>query len=256
MRQVPLLLIVAGGALTACSDNTSPDGPTSDDLRGDPASGYASILAGQGDMKADEVSPCGSDSCAPSMCGYACHAGSQCERACAPSDSRPASYVAFTVSGGYSAQADSRAQDYTPVVSLTNVLFYGCELWDFSSGAYDGLELHYSEIIQGAFLAGDPELKGLELSVYAKPFTGAGSYTAEGFFSKSSEARKAHDAWFGKDACGVDVQDDGALGLKGTFHCNSVAHASGGSPVAITGEFACGMNAIDGPLIIRLGNPR
>lgn len=246
---------IVAGCLMGCSDDAIKDGPTSDDLRGDPASGYAGILTGQGDQKADQVTECGTESCTYTMCGYACHAGAQCERSCATSDSRPASYVEFTVSGGHSAHADSRDHGYTPVVSLTNVLFYGCELWDYSSGAYDGLELHYSEIIQGAFLAGEPELKGLELSVYAAPFTGPGSYTAEGFFSKSSAARKAKDAWFGKTACGVDVQDDGSRGLKGTFVCSSIAHYGTGSPVAVSGAFACGVNAVDGPLIIRLGNP-
>ena len=137
--------------------------------------------------KSDEAVTCGDSSCSWDRCGYSCPAGEQCHRACQPRDTRADAFTKLTIGA---TTLDSRALAYQPVVRLTDVLFHGCELWDFSNGQYDGLEISYRELRQGAFRASDRTTHDHYFMLYTKPFTGPGSYRAEASYAASSEARR------------------------------------------------------------------
>jgi hypothetical protein len=114
------------------------------------------------------------------------------------------------------------------------------------------MDLWYEEIYEGAWVPGAPERKGFYLKVRLDdPFQGPGSYRAAAVFSRSSTASKANDYFYGADACQVSVQGDDEGGILGTFEC-TVPHKSGTGSASVTGEFACGQTAINGPQIIRL----
>jgi len=242
-------------ALTACggtNEEATDDLPSDDPAMAD---GYADILAAKKNAasKADELVTCGNDTCEPKLCGYDCSvAGQQCQRACAQKDSRPESYITLRVEGAATQSVDTRAVPYRPVLSLTKVLFYGCNLWDFTGGAYDGLALQYSEIFKGAFTTSETSDMGIEFQLYTKPFTGAGTYKAEASFSPSTAARSQGELYAASDACSMTVQGDGQGGLTGTFRCASLPNKNGTASVTASGEFACGNTAIDGPMIVRM----
>lgn len=190
------------------------------------------------DGKSDEARACGAESCAPALCGYDCtEQGEQCERSCAASDGRASSFVAATVG---STSFDSRTNPYVPVFSLDNVLVYGCELWDYSSGAYDGLQIQYEELIHSSFTvnASDPTRTKHDFGLYVAPFTGPGSYRAQ------AQYRASHDStqYAQKDACSLDVEADGMGGIKGRFDC-TIGSQNAGS-ISVRGTFACAENAM------------
>ena len=194
------------------------------------------------DGKADEPRRCGDDTCLPSLCGYDCSTeGAQCERGCAASDGRSAAYVAATFTGAHASTLDTRTTPYEPRLALDDVLIYGCDLWDFSSGAYDGLEIEVTELVHASFTVNpnDPTRHDRKLLVYLKPFTGPGSYQAEGMF----QARHDQPTFTTTDGCSVDVATDDEGGLTGAFTCDLAG-------VSATGTFACPQTAMD-PLFVR-----
>lgn len=237
--------------LAACS----ADDP---DRTGEPVDDYGDLLDEAKDegAKTDQIVTCGEEACEASLCGYDCSdPGQLCERSCADADSRADAFVEFTASGGHAVTRDSRDVPYEPVLRLDDVLFYGCELWDFAGSSKQGLELRFAEIFQGAFTPSDPRDHGYELNVYAAPFTGPGTYTAEGFLSRSDDARDARDYWYGEDACQMQVEASGD-GLSGTFRCAAIPHRSGAASVALSGSFACGANSLDIRIIDLLRQPQ
>ncbi len=182
--------------------------------------------------KSDEPTACGEASCPPSLCGYdASVAGEQAVRSCATEDGRPTSFITANVSGGGS--FDSRTNPYQPVFSLDNVLVYGCELWDYSDGAYDGLEVEYKELIHASFTvnANDPTRTLKSFGFYIDHFAGPGSYRASAHYQATSEATRAYD----RDACSVDVTVDAAGTVGGTFSCS----------IGVSGSFGCAKNAMN-----------
>jgi hypothetical protein len=183
--------------------------------------------------KADGPQACGAGSCLPELCGYnASVAGEQAKEECADHDGRPDSFVTGSVSGS---TFDSRTNPYAPVFSLDKVLVYGCELWDFSSGAYDGLEIQYEELIHSSFVVdeNDPTRKARHFDMYIGHFAGPGSYRAEASYQASSESPRAAQA----DACTVDVAVDGSGTVSGTYSC-----ALGST--SVSGSFGCAKNAM------------
>jgi len=201
------------------------------------------------DSKTDEPRACGAESCAPILCGYDCTtAGSQCERGCAASDGRATTYVQATFSGAHNSVIDTRQTPYRPVYSLDNVLIYGCELWDFSSQQYDGLEIEVEELVHSSFVVdpNDPTRHDRKLVAYIKGFTGPGSYRGEAMF------RARHDAplFYALDACAIDVAAAATGGIQGTFDCQMPARDGTSGTVRARGEFACAENAMD-PLFVQ-----
>lgn len=188
--------------------------------------------------KSDEPRACGEDSCAPVLCGYDCTTqGEQCERSCAAADGRASSFVAATVGGS---SFDSRTNPYQPVFSLDNVLVYGCELWDYSNGEYDGLQIQYEELIHSSFTvnANDPTRTKHDFALYAAPFTGPGSYRAQAQYRASHESTQ----YAQNDACSLDVAADETGGIKGSFDCTIKSQSAGS--ISVRGTFACAANAM------------
>jgi hypothetical protein len=195
------------------------------------------------DGKSDEVRACGAQSCVPRLCGYDCAtAGSQCTEACGAEDARAQAFVTATVSGAESTTFDSRATPFDPVFALDNVLVYGCELWDFSDGSKDGLEIQFEELVHSSFVVdpNDPTRYDRKLDVYVAPFTGPGSYRGEALYTSRHDAPR----YYAKDGCAVDVSTDAAHGARGTFRCD-LARRDGGGAVTVTGEFGCPVNAMN-----------
>jgi hypothetical protein len=193
------------------------------------------------DGKGDAVG-CGAGSCEPYLCDFDCTtAGQQCSKTCAAEDGRPNAFVAASVGGS---SFDSRNNPYVPRLALDNVLVYGCNLWDFSSQAYDGLEISYKELIHSSFTVNkdDPTRTKANFGLYTKGFTGPGSYRAEAHYEASSDAQR----YAAEDACSLDVADDGAGGIKGSFDCTISADGSGS--VSVKGTFACPQAAVDEPV--------
>lgn len=208
--------------------------------------------AKQLNAKADEPYACGPDVCSSLLCGYDCGtSGQQCQRSCAASDARQDTFIRLQVSGSESASVDSTSLPYEPILSLSNVVFYGCELWDYSNQEYDGLEIKYRDIRKGAFLVGDPSEYGVEANIYIEPFEGPGSYIAEGFVSINSERRKQRDYYYQKQSCGVSVDVDDAGMVTGEIFCEQVAHKSDSRKIKVTGSFGCGKNSIKLPIIVK-----
>jgi hypothetical protein len=188
--------------------------------------------------KSDEPRACGTESCVPELCGYDCSvAGEQATKECAATDGRATSFVAGSVSGGSS--FDSRTNPYVPVFSLDNVLVYGCELWDYSDGAYDGLQVQFEELIHSAFIVdpNDPRRVGKDFGLYIDHFAGPGSYRASAHDSASSEAVRYGQ----KDACSTDVAVDSAGTVSGSYSCSIT---SNGGSVSVQGTFSCAKNAM------------
>ena len=125
------------------------------------------------------------------------------------------------------ASFDSRNNPYAPKLALDNVLVYGCDLWDFSSQAYDGLEIRYTELIHSSFAVNkdDPTRTKTDFGLYTKGFTGPGSYRAEAHYAASNDSAGYKD----DDACSLDVAVDGAGGIKGSFDCTIAAKEGSGS---------------------------
>lgn len=191
------------------------------------------------DGKAD--SQCGAESCDGLLCGFDCTTrGSQCTESCASADGRAASFVAASFSGGASGSFDSRSNPYVPLLTLDNVLVYGCELWDFSNQTQDGLEIKFEELIHASFTVNpnDPTKTGRDFSLYAGNFTGPGSYRALARFRSSSDATY----FASNDGCSLDVAGDAMHGITGSFDCTLPAQAGGS--VAVKGTFACAENAM------------
>jgi hypothetical protein len=189
--------------------------------------------------KSDGPQACGDESCEPQLCGYDTSvAGQQATRSCAATDGRPTTWVAGTLSG---ASFDSRTNPYAPVFSLDKVLVYGCDLWDFSGGAYDGLEVRYEELIHSSFTvnSSDPTRFAKKFGLYFKNFVGPGSYRAEAEYQASSDSTRYAQA----DACSVDIEVDATGTVNGHYSC-SISAAAGGS-VSVTGAFSCAKNAMD-----------
>src|ERR1051326_6788623 len=87
--------------------------------------------------KGDGAVACGADSCDASLCAWNCAtAGAACTPACT-SELRKEAFVAASVNG---ATVDSRNTPYVPKLALDNLLIYGCDFWNFSSGG-QGLEI-------------------------------------------------------------------------------------------------------------------
>jgi hypothetical protein len=189
--------------------------------------------------KSDEPRACGTESCVVDLCGYDCSVtGEQAKKECADTDGRASTFVAGSVSGGGS--FDSRSNPYAPVFSLDNVLVYGCELWDYSDGAYDGLQVQFEELIHSSFVVdpNDPRRTGKEFSFYIDHFAGPGSYRAGAHYSASSDTTR-----FGQnDACSTDVAVDSAGTVSGSYSC-TISSPAGGS-VSVSGTFGCAKNSM------------
>jgi hypothetical protein len=192
--------------------------------------------------KADGPVTCGDQSCDASLCGYDCSVpGQQAKESCATTDGRSATFVAASIGGSESTSFDSRTNPYQPVFSLDKVLVYGCNLWDFSGGAYDGFELQYEELVHSSFTVNtnDPTRTQRHFGLYMKPFAGPGSYRAQAQYRPTSDAK-----WYSApDACSVDVSVDAAGTVSGSFNCAGMGSDSGGT-VSAQGSFSCGKNAL------------
>ncbi len=191
--------------------------------------------------KSDGPIACGTDSCEPMLCGYDTSVvGEQATKSCADADGRASTFVAGSAGG---ASFDSRTNPFVPVFSLDNVLVYGCDLWDFSSGAYDGLEVQFEELIHSSFTvnANDPSRFGKKFGFYIKDIVGPGSYRAEASYQASHESQRYAQA----DACSVDVAVDAAGTLSGSYQCSIDAAAGGTGSVSVTGTFGCSKNSMD-----------
>lgn len=189
--------------------------------------------------KADGPVACGAGSCLPELCGYnASVAGEQAKEECAATDGRPDTFVTGTAGGS---TFDSRANPYAPVFSLDKVLVYGCELWDFSSGAYDGLEIQYEELIHSSFTVNpnDPTRTARHFDMYIGHFAGPGSYKADAMYQASSESTRYGQ----EDACTVDVSVDANGTVGGTYSCTISAEAGGST--SVSGSFGCAKNAMN-----------
>lgn len=250
-----LLLFLASFSLAACGEEAiSPAEQTPQEADFNPESEPFDDLseAKQLNAKADQAFECGQGVCSNVLCGYDCSvSGQQCERSCAEADTRQDNFVKLQVSGAESISVDSTTLAYEPTISLNNVVFYGCYLWDFSNQEYDGLEIQYRDIRKGAFLIGDPYDYGLEANIYIKPFEGPGSYIAEGFVSMNSARRKEKDYYYQKQSCGVSVDVDAQGAVSGEIFCEQVAHKGDSRKIKVTGSFGCGKNALKLPIIVR-----
>lgn len=136
-----------------------------------------------------------------------------------------------------SVTVDSRDTPYSPVWDLDNVLIYGCDHWDFSSQTKDGLEIEIEQLRHSSFVVNpnDPTRHDRKLVVYVAPFTGPGSYRAEGLYAANERSTR----FFARDACDVDVaaSDDG--GIHGTFSCRIPAGDGAAGAIDLAGEFGC-----------------
>lgn len=200
------------------------------------------------DGKSDDARACGASACVPRLCGYDCTAeGEQCTQACATADARADAFVTATFSGAHSSQLDTRQTPFDPVFSLDDVLIYGCDLWDFSNQVKDGLEIEVNELVHASFTVNpnDPTRHDRKLVVYVAPFTGPGSYRAEGMF----KARHDAPTHYAKEGCAVDIVADASGGIRGTFDCRLPAR-EGAANVDVRGEVHCPINAMD-PLFVR-----
>jgi hypothetical protein len=188
--------------------------------------------------KSDEPRACGTESCLPELCGYDCSvAGEQATKDCAETDGRANTFVTGSAGG---TSFDSRSNPYAPVFSLDNVLIYGCEMWDYSDGAYDGFRVQFEELIHSSFTVNpnDPRKVGKDFGLYIDHFVGPGSYTADAHYSASTESTR-----FGQnDACSVDVAVDSAGTVSGGYSC-SISSTAGGS-VSVQGTFSCAKNSM------------
>lgn len=241
LRSLPFLLAFIVG----CSSDPAEDGPEGPDGYGDDLG-----TAEEKGESADRVIQCGGNPCDAALCGYDCTgAGRLCPAKCAATDRRGEAFVEFTSTGDHAADRDSRDLPYMPVLRLSNALFYGCELWDYTGSKKQGLEVGYGEIYLGAFAVGDPRDVGYEFEVYAEPFTGPGTYKASGFLSRSSAARDASDYYYTKDGCSVTVEVAGD-GITGRYRCDKVPHRTDTArSIALSGSFGCGANALDTNII-------
>lgn len=245
-KPMTTMLMLSLCLMTAC---TVSDMDGAENTQGDVFSSQSSpadvIAERRSAGKADDAARCGEDLCARSLCGYDCAtAGQQCVRACAFEDARPDTFVRASITGSEDMALDSRNYEYKPVLSLNNALFYGCDVWDFSSQERDGFEVNYREVFQGAFAVGDPKHIGADLTIYVEPFEGPGSYPAQLIFTTSSDARAEGIGWSQKEAClmSVDVTAEG--GLKGSFTCEGVPNHKTEATIDVEGEFQCGVNAM------------
>jgi len=216
---------------SACAGSGDDFSPLDDQSQPDP------------DGKSDEIRECGDQACTPGLCGYDCTTtGSQCTRTCAAEDGRSLAYVAANVTGAESTAFDSRSNPYDPVFALDDVLVYGCQLWDFSDQAKDGIEIQFEELVHSSFIvdANDPTRYDRRLTVYVAPFTGPGSYHGEALYTARHDAPR----YYAKTGCAVDVEPDQAGGVRGTFSCDLPAQVEGSGAVAVHGEFGCPVNAM------------
>jgi len=199
--------------------------------------------------KADSFGACGGSSCEARLCGFQTPAGQVPAEACFPNDSRRDAYVKFSVSGSESLSIDSRSLGYRPVLAFDHVVFYGTELWQFSPQR-NGLGVEYRDIIDGAFLVGDPYTYGPELDLYLPDFKGPGSYSVQAGFStaRSYDRKTTTGKRYTTPACQMTVSAGSPDGITGRFNCTLTAR-EGGS-VSLSGEFQAGATALDGPIIV------
>jgi hypothetical protein len=190
--------------------------------------------------KSDEPQACGTDSCEPSLCGYDCSvAGEQATKSCAATDGGASTFVAGAVNG---TTFDSRTNPYAPVFSLDKVLVYGCDLWDYTSGDYDGLEVRFEELIHSSFVVNpnDPTRFGRDFGLYIDHFVGPGSYTASAHYQPSDAGTR----YYSKDACSIDVSVDASGTVSGSYNCVIASQASSGN-VGVKGTFGCSKSSMD-----------
>jgi hypothetical protein len=190
--------------------------------------------------KSDEPSACGTESCLPELCGYDCSVpGLQATHACAATDGRANTFVAGSAGGS---SFDSRSNPYVPIFSLDKVLVYGCELWDYSDGAYDGLAVQFEELIHSSFTVNpnDPTRTGKNFGFYIGHFVGPGSYRAGAHYQASHDGTEYGDA----NACSADVTVDSAGTVSGTYSCSMNARFGGSGSVSVSGTFGCAKNAM------------
>lgn len=202
------------------------------------------------ESKADDLVRCGVETCAPSACGYDCTYPGQCVRACASMPSRDQTHVKMNVSGSVNTTLDSSEYAFEPVLSLENVLFFGCEVWDMSNQDRDDFEISFAEVFQGAFSTQNPEDIGRRAIVDIRDYRGPGIYRANGFFSESSELKAAGDYYYGELGCTVTIRGTRERGIAGDISCE-IPNASGPQMIRIQGDFACGVDAMS-PQIIKL----
>lgn len=235
-----LLLTILALSLFACGDATEPSEPES--FGGSSSADALANAQASADTKGDDVRACGDDQCTYAMCGYDCSTpGEQCKRACAEADTRPATAVQLQVSGDTTANMDSTELGWNPELRLSDVLFFGCEVWDFSNQVKDGLEIHYEEVTKGSATPGGDESYANKANFYIAPFEGPGSYAASGYFRASNDSEKSYHT---KDGCGVEVDVDADGTIHGLITCDSIAaRKDAGGSIKVTGEFSCGVNA-------------
>ncbi len=237
------IAVASALVLSACGPAEEDRGSREDVVEKSDAERLEELQDGQG--KADFPAPCGQETCEYDMCGYDCTtAGSQCVRSCADVDAREESYVLFNASGAENVRLDSRDLAYVPRFSLDRVLLYGCDVFDYSNGESDDLEIKYKKIYKGAFAVGQPQNIGEDAYVYIRDFQGPGSYMASARYSPNSQASDS-DRYWGKDVCGVEVDALSNGGIRGEFVCDAVPSKGGGASVRLVGEFECGVNAMD-----------
>lgn len=180
--------------------------------------------------------------------GYDCSvSGQMCTAKCYDTDADKDAFVKFSAAGR---TVDSRSVPYTPVLSLSNVLVYGCQLWDFSDKTHQGLGIQYKKLVQGALFAGDPSDFQDDMEVYVPSFTGPGHYEADAHYTASDEAKERGEYFRKAGACSMDVASDGAGGVKGHFSCDAIPSKNGAS-ISMSGDFACGGSAL-APIFSRL----
>ncbi len=250
MKKVLFILCLFGIFSCGEVENEAEEEIRTDDF----ASQLADAKASQ-DGKDDEPSRCGEDTCQRSLCGYDCSvSGQQCERACADDDTGEV-LVKLNVSGSISKEYSSENFTNEPILSLNDVLIFGCDLWDFSSGDRDDLVISYSEVHKGAFAVGDTERLGPKATFEITDFQGPGSYQGDGFFTASSDQKKINNYFLARDACGFEVEKT-ATGISGNIVCANLPitrfnEANPDASIKIEAEFSCGIDAMD-PQFIKL----
>jgi hypothetical protein len=231
LRSAVFLLAATAG----CASNAPAD-----------VDGHGSIPHPQGDGKQDGEVSCGSSACAASECAFDCStSGQTCHKACM-TDERANAFVAASVAGAEQVAFDSRQTPYQPKLALDNVLIYGCEVWDFSAGNHQGLELEYIELIHDSLVVDptDPTRHHNRLDVYVDPLAGPGTYRGEGSFTASDAAAAAGRRYTSSDGCSVTLDAMGG----GTFDCALQNQA--GASISVSGSFSCPGSAMNQPEFI------
>ncbi len=207
----------------------------------------ARVKANQ-DTKNDAVISCGTGTCSSILCGYDCStSGQQCVKACSTEASGKPS-VSAKISGGTSKSLNSDDFVYERVFSLNNVLYFGCDLWDYSSGERDDLVISFREVLSASFQAGGPRDIGSDLQLEIRNFEGPGSYQGIGYYSENSAKRADEDYFVTDEGCGFEIEKT-EIGISGTIVCRNVPNKKSSASIAISAEFQCGGDALDPQII-------